>query len=319
MSMPTLTGLHHVTAITADGQANIDFYAGVLGLRLVKVTVNFDDPRCYHLYYGNEHGDPGTGMTFFAWPGARQGRVGAPQVTATAFAAPSGSLPFWRDRLALFNVDLARESERFGERVIEFADGDGTRLEIVGTERATLQPWADGPVPADDALRGFHSVTLSEEGYERTARLLTDTLRLREGATDGNRNRFLFADDATGSVLDVLCVPAGPRGRLGAGIVHHVALSTPREEDQSAWREAFAGAMLNVSPVMNRKYFHSIYCREPGGVLLEIATQGPGFTVDEQAAALGTTLKLPAVYEADRAKIESALPRLRLPGGELLP
>src|SRR4051812_39988319 len=313
---PTILGIHHVTAITADAQRNIDFYTGVLGLRLVKLTVNFDDPSSYHLYYGDAAGSPGTILTYFAWPGAREGRKGAPQVTVTAFAAPRGSLEFWIERLKSRRVKVDQPSERFGQRFVGFTDPDGMRLEIVESDGGVGRAWAVPGIAAERALRGFHSITMAEEGYEHTARLLTDTMGFRRAGEDGNRFRFQIGTGATGAggaTLDVLCVPGGPRGTMGAGAVHHVAWRTPDDTQQLAWRQTLAAGGFNVSPVMDRTYFHSIYYREPGGVLFEIATDSPGFTFDEPAEQLGTKLMLPPWLASQRSEIERAVPPLKLP------
>jgi catechol 2,3-dioxygenase-like lactoylglutathione lyase family enzyme len=314
-----LPGLHHVTAITADPQKNIDFYCGVLGLRLVKLTVNFDDPASYHLYYGDELGRPGTIMTFFAWPGAMAGRIGPPQVTVTAFAAPMGAIGYWEKRLAQQGVKSRREGERFGEEVLGFSDPDGMQLEIVSAREAVGPAgvaWGKGPVGAESAIRGFHSVTIAEEGYERTAKLLTDVMGFEGLGSEQNRFRYRASggDGEPGTLVDVVCVPDARRGALGAGVVHHVAFRTPDDAAQARWREAIVAEGLNVSPVMDRSYFHSIYYREPGGVLFEIATNSPGFTADQPAEELGMKLMLPAWLEKHRAEIEAAVPRVRLPG-----
>lgn len=309
---PTLAGIHHVTAITADAQKNIDFYCGLLGLRLVKLTVNFDDPTSYHLYYGDQLGRPGTIMTFFAWPGAQRSRVGPPQVTATAFAVPADSLNYWVSRLETHGASPA---DRLGERALRFNDPDGIALEIVAVPQPGGEAWSAGPIPVEHAIRGFHGVTISEEGYESTAKVLTELMAFKAAGSEGNRFRYRAANDhGLASTVDLLCVPDARRGEMGAGIVHHVAFRTPGDAQQAAWRSRIAQAGLNVSPVMDRNYFHSIYYREPGGVLFEIATENPGFAVDEPVNQLGTKLMLPAQYERHRAEIESIVPKLRLPG-----
>jgi len=311
---PTLSGIHHVTAITADAQANIDFYCGVLGLRLVKLTVNFDDPNSYHLYYGDELGRPGTIMTFFAWPGAYRGRVGPPQVTTTAYAVPLGAIDYWVDRLGQQRVQHEAPVDRLGQRVLRFVDPDGMSLELVALPEPCGQPWRAGAVPAEHAIRGFHGVTISEEGYETTAQVLTELMGFTAQGSDGNRFRFLAgAGEGFASTVDLLCVPDARRGGMGAGVVHHVAFRTPDDPQQLEWRRRIVGAGLNVSPVMDRNYFHSIYYREPGGVLFEIATDSPGMTADEPAATLGSRLMLPRQYEPHRAAIERVLPPVRLP------
>ena len=311
---PTLPGIHHVTAITADAQRNLDFYCGVLGLRLVKLTVNFDDPGSYHLYYGDDLGRPGTVMTFFAWPGAERGRIGPPQVMATAFAAPAGAREYWAGRLAEHGVAV-QMIERLGEEAVSFADPDGLKLEIVVTADASGRTApAGGPTPAEHAIRGFHGVTLAEEGYEKTARLLAEVMGFRATGAEGNRFRYRAAGgEGLASTVDLLCVPDARRGSMGAGVVHHVAFRTPDDEQQTMWRQRVAALGYNVSPVMDRSYFHSIYYREPGGVLFEIATDSPGFTADEKADELGTRLMLPAWMEPHRPEIERILPPVRLP------
>jgi glyoxalase family protein len=313
MNDPTLSGIHHITAITADAQKNIDFYCGVLGLRLVKLTVNFDDPGSYHLYYGDELGRPGTIMTFFAWPGAPRGRVGPPQVSAVAFAVPAASLDYWTLRL---QPHKAARADRLGETAVRFVDPDGIALEVVAVPEPAGQPWTAGQIPLEHAIRGFHSASISEEGYESTANVLTQLMGFQLAGSEGNRFRYRAASSSGGfaSTVDLLCVPDARRGDMGAGIVHHIAFRTPDDPQQAEWRTKIVRAGLNVSPVMDRSYFHSIYYREPGGVLFEIATDNPGFTADEPADRLGTGLKLPPQYERYRAEIEGALPKVRLPG-----
>lgn len=308
----SIAGLHHVTAITADAQQNVDFYCGVLGLRLVKLTVNFDDPSSYHLYYGDELGRPGTAMTFFAWPGAYRGRIGPPQVSTTAFAIAKSAIGFWKERFAKLGVEV-KAAERFGEQVVLFADPDGLQLELVATEQPKGRPWAAGPIPVESAIHGFHGVTISTEGYENTAKLLTDTMGFKAAGNEQNRFRYRAAGDGLASIVDLLCVPDGRRGSLGAGVVHHVAFRTPDDAQQLAWRKRIAQLDHNVSPVMDRVYFHSIYFREPGGVLFEIATETPGFTSDETPEHLGERLKLPPWLEQYQSEIEKMVPPLRLP------
>ena len=317
---PTLLGLHHVTAMTADVQANIDFYTGVLGLRMVKLTVNFDDPTSYHLYYGDAVGSPGSIMTFFVWTGAFRGRHGTGQTAVTSFAIPRASVEFWKTRLRERRVTLRTEEQRFGEHVLRFDDPDGLAIELVASDqRDNRAPWtgAAAAVPAEHGVRGFHSVTLSEEGYELTAGLLSETLGYRATAEAGNRFRYEPAAAApAGAVptyIDVLCQPDARRGSMGVGTVHHIALRTPDDEQQRAWLEVIRQRKLNVSPVMDRKYFHSIYFREPGGVLFEIATDPPGFTVDEPLDKLGSGLYLPPWLEPHRAELQAVLPPVRLP------
>jgi catechol 2,3-dioxygenase-like lactoylglutathione lyase family enzyme len=310
-------GIHHVTAIASDPQQNVDFYAGVLGLRLVKITVNFDDPGSYHFYYGDELGRPGSVMTFFAWPGANafRGRRGTGQVTTTAFSVPEGSLGYWRERLGAQGIALEEPAARFEEEALVFQDPDGLELELVAHAGADARaPWQEGPIPADKAIRGFHSAALSVEGYERTARLLTETLGFRRVAEQGNRFRFESGAGGPGTLVDVLCQPDARAGQVAVGTVHHIAWRTPDDEQEQAWQQQIADLGYNISPVMDRQYFHSIYFREPGGILFEIATDVPGFTTDETPERLGTGLKLPSFLEKTRPLIEQRLPALRLPG-----
>jgi glyoxalase family protein len=308
-----IAGLHHVTAIARDPQANADFYAGVLGLRLVKKTVNFDDPGTYHLYYGNETGQPGTIMTFFPWPQARLGSRGAGQATVTAFSVPEGSLGLWAERLKSLGVDFNGPEERFDEEVLTVHDPDGLLLELVaraGDERA---PWAGGPVPESMAVRGFYNVTLAEWNPEVTANLLTKTMGFRLLGESGNRLRFATGAGGAGARLDIVASPGAPRGVISAGTVHHVAFRAAGDAEQLAWQAKLAERGLHVTPVQDRQYFHSIYFREPGGVLFEIATDPPGFTFDEPVASLGSHLKLPPWLEPSRARIEEILPAFTVP------
>ena len=298
----SIPGIHHVTAIAGDPQRNLEFYTGLLGLRLVKLTVNFDDPDTYHLYYGDGAGRPGTILTFFPWPGAPKGRTGTGQLTVVAFSAPEGALGYWMERVRAHGIDFEGPSTRFGEQVLAFRDPDGLRLELVS------HAGGEG-----HAIRGFHGVTLSEQGHERTAALLTGTLGFRFAGQAGNRFRYQTAFGGPGSFVDILDLPEEPPGRVAAGTVHHVAWRAAGAAEQQAWREEIARQGLNVTPVVDRKYFRSIYFREPGGVLFEIATDPPGFTVDEPLEELGTHLLLPPWLEPRRAEIERRLPPLSLP------
>jgi glyoxalase family protein len=309
-----IPGIHHVTAIASDPQRNLDFYTAVLGLRLVKLTVNFDDPATFHFYYGDELGHPGTILTFFPWPGARRGRPGNGQVAVISFAVPEGSLGYWQGRLQEQGVVAGELSRRFGEEALVFLDPDGLQLELVTHPAVQAQAaWAGGPVPPEYALRGLYSVTLWEESLDRTAKLLTETLGFRSVQAAGSRYRFAANSDGVGTFVDIIHRPYGESGSGGAGSVHHVAWRTPDDEEQLGWQQVIAGLKIYVTPVMDRQYFHSIYFREPGGVLFEIATDPPGFTWDEAPEELGSHLKLPPWLEPQRAQIESLLPVLRLP------
>jgi glyoxalase family protein len=314
-SMREILGIHHITAIAADPQTNVDFYTGVLGLRLVKVTVNFDDPGSYHLYYGDGDGHPGTILTFFAWPGARRGRHGNSQVTATAFAIPQGSSQFWRARLGVHGIAFQHSITRFGESVISLADEDGMRLELVETSRVDpAHSWTKSEVPPEARISGFHSATLSETGYERTAHLLTNTMGFRLVGQEQNRFRYEAGDGGPSKIVDLVCAPDGVDGRIAVGTVHHIAWRTGDDAQQLEWLGELSRAGYDLSPVMDRVYFHSIYYREPGGILFEIATDPPGFTVDERVEELGSSLQLPPWLEEQRPRIEKALPPIKVKG-----
>jgi glyoxalase family protein len=305
-----IAGIHHVTAMAGDPQANVDFYTGVLGLRLVKKTVNFDDPGTYHLYYGDEVGHPGTIMTFFPWPLARRGVQGAGQATVTAFSVPEGSLGYWTERLRRMDVAFDDPKPRLGEEVLTVLDPDGLKLELVARAGDDRQGWRGGPVPADKAIRGFDGVTLTEWNLDVTQKVLADTMGFRRVGEEGNRMRFEVGPGGAGTRVDVLASPSAARGHVSAGTVHHVAFRAADEADQLAWREAIDDSGLYVTPVLDREYFHSIYFREPGGVLFEIATDPPGFTRDETVENLGSGLKLPPWLEPNRERIEASLPPL---------
>lgn len=318
-----IQGIHHVTAVAGDPQKNIDFYTQTLGLRLVKLTVNFDDPTTYHLYYGDELGRPGTILTFFPWPDAPKGRRGNGQVVAVSFLIPENAIDFWQNRLKEAGVGFAGPAKRFDseEQVITLYDPDGLELELVAHKSAedrTGNIWKDGPVPIEHAVRGFYSVTLSEEGYERTASVLTEQLGFHPTLQEGSRFRYEISyktrnTNGGGSIVDVICLPYSQYGRFGVGTVHHVAWRTPTDQQQTVLRRKIVRAGLNATPVIDRTYFHSVYFREPGGVLFEIATNPPGFTIDEKQEELGTHLMLPPWLESDRNNLQKLLPQLNLP------
>jgi catechol 2,3-dioxygenase-like lactoylglutathione lyase family enzyme len=313
-----IAGLHHVTAIASDPQRNLDFYVGTLGLRFVKRTVNFDDPTTYHFYFGDANGSPGTILTFFPWPGARRGSRGNGEVAATAFSIPLDSTGYWLQRLAAHDISAEKVPVRFGEEVIRFADPDGMTLELIASPpTADVKPWNDSTVPAEHSLRGFHSVSAALEGYERTARLLTETFGYELIQEAGNRFRFKSPGaGGAGKIIDLLCMPDSRHGRSGAGSVHHIAFRAKDDEEQRAWRETIADLGYNVTPVIDRTYFHSIYFREPGGVLFEIATDPPGFTLDESLEELGTHLRLPPQHEPVRDQIERIILPITIPRKE---
>jgi glyoxalase family protein len=303
-----IKGIHHITAMASDPQANVDFYTGVLGLRLVKKTINFDDPGTYHFYYGNETGTPGTILTFFPWPMARRGTRGAGQATVTSFSVPQGSLGYWTERLDRFGALFEPPRTRFDEEVVTLFDPDGLQLELVAQAGDGRLPWEVGPVPAEHAIRGFEGTTLTEWNPEVTSEVLTGILGFRSAGQEGSRFRFEVGAGGPGARVDVLAAPSAERGRISAGTVHHVAWRVADEAVQERWRQTIAGSGLSVTPILDRQYFRSIYFREPGGVLFEIATDPPGFTYDEPVEALGSGLKLPPWLEPDRKRIEAVLP-----------
>jgi len=310
----TLLGIHHITAIAGDPQHTVEFYAEILGLRLVKQTVNYDDPGTYHLYFGDALGRPGTILTFFPWPGAPRGRHGVGQAAAVSFSIPAHALGFWEDHLRSHAVTVERLESLFDEPILVFEDPDGLQLELVADPRETLgQSWAAAPVPVAQAIRGFHSVALLEHAYEDTEAVLTQVLGFRLVRSVGHRRRYVVGDGGLACWVDIVNAPDAPPGRVAAGTVHHVAWRTPDEETQQGWRRKILEEGLSVTPVRDRRYFRSIYFREPGGVLFEIATDDPGFAVDESPDALGAQLRLPPWLEPEREALTARLPRLRVP------
>ncbi len=310
--MTPIVGLHHVTAIASDPQRNLDFYTEVLGLRFVKRTVNFDDPGTYHFYFGDDAGSPGTILTFFPWPGATRGLAGAGEVTHTAFSVPLAAIPYWEQRLTEKGVLVEHTGKRFDEDVLTLADPDGMKLEIVGHTDAgdvKLPRYAD--VPVEHAIRGFFGVTMLHRDAKATAETL-GWMGFAKVAEEGNRIRFAAPNGAAlGNHIDVVVDANAGYGRNGAGSVHHIAFRTPNDETQLEWRAEIA-KHLGVTTVQDRDYFHSIYFREPGGVLFEMATDTPGFAIDEPVETLGEALRIPAWLEPQRARIEQRLAPLEL-------
>jgi glyoxalase family protein len=307
-----LRGIHHITAIASDPQANVDFYTQILGLRFAKRTVNFDDPSTYHLYYGDRTGRPGTAITFFAWPGARRGTRGTGQVIAASFAIPKNSLDHWKARFEEHYVFSEALPPRFGATALRFTDPDGLVLELI--ESAQLDDVDlkyESEVPKKFAIDGFHSPTLEVQDAEATEDVLKE-LGFELIAEEKSRRRFSVNSRSTSACVDLLERADGQFGINSAGTVHHIAFRCADDNEQLKWREQIAGLGLHVTQVIDRFYFHSIYFREPGGILFEIATEGPGFTVDEPAKDLGQTLKLPPRYEQHRAEIERVLPPILL-------
>jgi glyoxalase family protein len=294
-------------------QRCVDFYVDVLGLRFVKKRINQDLPDTYHIYFGDLVGSPGTAMTFFGWPTWPAQRTGSGQVTTVSFAVPERSLDYWAKRLASKHRDAAR-SKRFGAGVLTLRDADGIEVELVGEAKDDgWTEWKDGPVPAEHAIRGFHSVTMTVAEASETLELLSRTMNFLEVARDGRRVRFETGAGGPDAILDVVESPEGPVGEESIGSVHHVAWRTPDDAAQVAWRDALLQAGRNVTPVIDRWYFKSIYYREPGGVLFEIATDSPGFTVDEPVDKLGTTLSLPPWFQVRRDRLDEILPPIVVP------
>lgn len=337
-------GIHHITAIARNPQHNIDFYSGLMGLRLVKLTVNFDDPTTYHLYYGNSLGHPGTILTFFPWSEAPTGYRGTGQVTAISFLISNGSMNYWVDRLKSNGISFVGPLKRFSDEFVSFHDPDGLMLELISPSSSSdslgqqlqqlLQQsdndiWKESPVSKEHAIRGFHSATLSEEGYERTASLLVDTMGFKLVAKDNKEDRFRFgiveknnsnqeggsraeSSSSIGSFVDIVCQPETSRGYIGIGTVHHIAWRAANDRHQIDLRKRIVEeAHLNPTPVIDRTYFHSVYFREPGGILFEIATDPPGFAIDERPEDLGKQLKLPQWLESERGKLEQLLPPVK--------
>ena len=306
--------IHHVTAIAGDPQRNLDFYAGALGLRLVKLTVNFDDPATYHLYYGDELGQPGSLLTFFPWPRGRRGRQGTGQAGTVALAIPSASLGFWIGRLLSHNIKYNGPTRRFDEQVLSLTDPDGMLLELVATSRvAGISPWGDGPVAPEHAIRGLHGATLWEDGDTGTADFLVRTLGFEAAGEEAGLAQFQSSGAGLSTVVHLRRAAGFWRGAEGVGTVHHVAFRAASEQAQLRERAVIESQGIEITPVIDRQYFRSVYFREPGGVLFELATDGPGFTIDQPASELGARLMLPPPYEARRAEIEDRLPALRLP------
>jgi len=311
--MESIKGLHHVTAIARDPQRNIDFYRNVLGQRLVKRTVNFDAPDTYHFYFGDETGLPGGILTFFAWPTMRRGVRGNAETNAVAYNVPNGSLGFWQEQLKQNGITPTPIEKRFGEGVLTFDDPDGMRVELVeSTSAAPVHFWEAGPIPNAYALKAFHSVTLWLDEVEPTAQLLTQQMGYITAGNEGDRYRFVGDSNVSGHIVDIVHRPGKVPAGFGAGSIHHIAFRTPTDEEQLEYQKLIREAGFRVTEVMDRSYFHSIYFRELGGVLFEIATDTPGFAIDEPVTTLGETLKLPEWYEPNRVAIEQSLPPVSL-------
>lgn len=307
-----ILGLHHITAIAGNAQRNYDFYTKVLGLRLVKKTVNFDDPGTYHFYFGDKVGTPGSILTFFPWEGIRPGRNGTGMATAIGYAVPKDSLPFWAERFEKFDVKHETMKVRFGEQYLAFQDPDGLNLELfVPKEADNRQAWETEEVKAAVALKGFHNITLSLKSIHATAQVLTEVFGYRLQEQEGNRYRFVTDAVDSAAIVDLLELPSVSAGINAGGTNHHVAFRVKDDTVLMQYREAIEKRGFNITPKIDRDYFFSLYFREPGGVLFEIATDNPGFTRDETVEALGSSLKLPKRYESSRSAIEQTLPKLK--------
>lgn len=303
MSKRTM-GIHHITAIVGHPQENVDFYAGVLGLRLVKQTVNFDDPGTYHLYFGNGGGKPGTIITFFPWPDAYKGKIGDGQVGVTSYVVPPGAMDFWEERLQKFNVAFTK-MERFGEQYLEFDDPHGLHLEIVERAEGEVNTWTFGGVTPEFAIKGFGGATLLSARPDKTAELLEQVMGLEKAGVEGDFVRYRSAADI-GNIIDLKLTSIG-RGEMGVGTVHHIAWRAKDDGDQLDWQKYVAVNGYGVTPVQDRNYFNAIYFREHGEILFEIATDPPGFAHDESLETMGEELKLPKQYETHRETIENNL------------
>jgi glyoxalase family protein len=316
--MDPIKGLHHVTAVTRDAQGNVDFYRNVLGQRFVKRTVNFDAPDSYHFYFADEIGTPGTVLTFFAWQNVKRGVRGNGETAAVAYNISSGSIGFWQGHLTGQGMTVHPVEQRFGMEVLSFDDPDGMCIELVASNASPdVRYWEMGPIPQAHALNGFHSITLWLEEIELTADLLLNQMGYTFAGREGNRHRFTGGHGSRANILDILHRPVQPEDLpdeavFGAGSIHHIAFRVPTDETQLEYQSTLRAAGYGVTPVRDRNYFHSIYYREPGGVLFEIATEGPGFAIDEPVEALGESLKLPEWLEPNRSAIEQDLSPITL-------
>lgn len=307
-----ILGLHHITAIAGDAKRNFDFYSKVLGLRFIKKTVNFDDPRTYHFYFGDEVGSAGTILTFFPWgEGIQQGRKGSGMATEIGYSVPKGSLGFWQERFEKYNVIYNKPAEKFGEKYLTFLDPDGLKLELIESKNQDdRKPWETDEVKTDVATRGFHNVTLTLNSIKATASILTEIFGYNLIEQDVNRYRYATDAVENAAIIDLVELADEKRGHVANGSVHHVAFRVKNDEILMHFREKIEAFGLSITPQIDRQYFHSLYFREPGGVLFELATENPGFTIDETLEDLGKNLKLPAQYESNREKIEAHLVKI---------
>ncbi len=303
---PLISGIHHITAIAGNPQANVDFYTGILGLRLVKKTINFDAPDVYHFYFGDELGTPGTIFTTFPFTGARKGTKGTGELTYTAFSIPSKSLDFWVERLKKFGVTVSDIQTRFSDKLIRFEDHDGMGIELVANDADDRLGWTYGQIPREFSIKGFYGATLNLQSKEKTEALLTGFMDYKFIGQEGDRFRY-GTEGKPGDILDIVVNPTGHRGMQSAGTVHHIAFRTANSESQLEVQKLLLDNGFQTTEVKDRNYFTSIYFREPGGVLFEIATDEPGFAIDEDEAHLGELIKLPDWAESNRVEIEKSL------------
>jgi glyoxalase family protein len=302
-------GLHHITAIAGNARRNLEFYTKVLGLRLVKKTVNFDDPGTYHFYFGDEQGTPGSILTFFPWEGIKQGHTGTGMATEIGYSVPSGSVDFWLEHLQRYKVKHDEQNEKFGEKYISFRDPDGLKINLIVPENDdSRKPWVTNEIDKDVATRGFHSVTLMLKNVTPTAKILTDIFGYKLLKQDGMNYRFSTDAIENASIVDIIEAPGVAAGVVAGGTNHHVAFRVKDDTILMDYREKIESIGLNITPKIDRDYFFSLYFREPGGILFELATDNPGFTKDESLSELGTHLKLPRQYEPSRSEIEKVLP-----------
>ncbi len=304
-------GIHHITAIAGNAKRNFSFYTRVLGLRFIKKTVNFDDPGTYHFYFGDEVGTPGTILTFFPWEGITKGKQGTGMATEIGYSVPTKSFDFWMDRFKKFNVNILASGSRFGEQYLSIEDPDGLPLTfIISHLPDERKPWQTEEVTAEVATKGFHSISLTLKSVESTGKVLTEILDYSFSGQEGNRHRFTSQTVKNAAVIDLLEAPKGPRAINAGGTIHHIAFRVKNEEVLMDYREKVVSKVLSITPKIDRNYFFSLYFREPGGVLFELATDNPGFSIDESVSELGQHLKLPPQYESHRAEIEKILPVL---------
>ncbi|TXE05743.1 ring-cleaving dioxygenase [Algoriphagus aquimarinus] len=308
---PLITGIHHITAIAGNPQANIDFYTGILGLRLVKKTINFDAPGVYHFYFGDELGRPGTVFTTFPFAGARKGAKGAGEVTYTAFSVPSGSLDYWMERLKKYGIPVSDILTRFGDQLIRFEDHDSMGIELIANDQDDRAGWSYGQVPIEHSIKGFYGATLNLRAKDLTEKLLTEHMDYHFIGQENGRFRYGTAGKP-GDIVDIVIDKSGNRGVQSAGTVHHIAFRTENAASQLQVQEILMRNGYQVTEVKDRSYFTSIYFREPGGVLFEVATDEPGFAIDEEEAHLGELIKLPEWAEPNRKKLEESLAPIKL-------